>query len=182
LSAQRKPKFDARPTKAEIVSAVGELGILDFFPKEDCEREAVMKLIERMVESKRQLDWLIATMIDRVGKWKGPKEFRGIFCTRFKPADGVEVDCRETVGFTPGELESGSIAKHEELKGLAGGAEALRLDGPAGQELIVASLAKDLDLELATNRRIVTNSPRRRVTEEQFQRTHELLQKLDGGV
>ena len=56
-------------------------------------------------------------MIDRVGEWKGPKELRGIFCTRFKPRDGIE-ELSQTSGFTPEDSEMASIWESAERKRL----------------------------------------------------------------
>jgi hypothetical protein len=104
-----------RPTKDQITNAVAALGALSFFPSDAPARAAIMQLIERMVYTKEQLDWLVTTMIDRVGEWKNPKEMRGVFCSRFKPADGIETDCVATVGFTPNELAMPVLSSHEDV-------------------------------------------------------------------
>ena len=82
-----------RPSPRELTEAVKQLGILRYFPNEPGSREAVMELLERMVESPEALRWLVRAMIDEVGEWRGPKELRGVYCTRFNPADGVEAWC-----------------------------------------------------------------------------------------
>jgi hypothetical protein len=43
------------------------------------------------------------------------KEMRGVFCSRFKPADGIETDCAATVGFTPNELAMPALSAHEDV-------------------------------------------------------------------
>jgi hypothetical protein len=77
--------------KQHIVKAVDMLACLKYFPAEAGAREAIMLLFERMISIPEQIEWLVRTMIDEVGEWPGPKEVRGIFCSRFKPKDGVEV-------------------------------------------------------------------------------------------
>lgn len=91
--------------KRRIAAAVEKLGALRYFPPAEGAHRAVMELLYRMVETPDQLDWLVVTMIDRVGEWKGTAELRGVYCTRFKPLDGVEGVCGETPGFTATELE-----------------------------------------------------------------------------
>jgi hypothetical protein len=112
-----------------IKKAVGELGILKYFPSDAASKAGVMELLERMVATPEQLAWLVRTMVDQVGEWKGPKELRGVFCTRFNPADGVDVDCLETVGFTPEALEGRGQAEHEYAK-LQGAGASLHLLQP----------------------------------------------------
>jgi len=82
-----------RPTPQEFAYAAEELSILRFFPATTGAREAVMELLERMVATRDQLNWLVRTMIDEVGEWQGPRELRGVFCTRYRPADGIEAWC-----------------------------------------------------------------------------------------
>jgi len=111
-----------KPTKKQIVDAVGELGMLKYFPTDDPARKGVMRLLERMVRTSEQLDWLVRTVVDHVGEWHGPKELRGVFCTQFLPADGQDEDCLVTPGFTPDALEGRSAYEHEEHKFLGAGA------------------------------------------------------------
>ena len=91
--------------KRRIAQGVEKLGALRYFPPAEGAHKAVMELLYRMIETPEQLDWLVVTMIDRVGEWKGTAELRGVYCTRFKPLDGVEGICSETPGFTAPELE-----------------------------------------------------------------------------
>jgi hypothetical protein len=78
----------------------------------------------RMVEHGRtdQLAWLVRTMVDKIGVWNGPVELRGLFCTRFKPADGIKANCTATMGFTPSDLESRATS--------------LKLPAPEGRNLL----------------------------------------------
>lgn len=92
-----------------IVSAVESLGCLAMFPSSPAAREEIMRLIERIVAEHEQLDWLVRTMIDQVGTWHGPAELRAVFCTRFRPADGVE-KYSALPGFTAGDIEAENLA------------------------------------------------------------------------
>lgn len=97
--------------KQRISQAVEDLGSLKFFPPAAGAKHGVMELLYRMVETPAQLNWLVRTMVDRVGQWHGTLEVRGVYCTRFKPKDGIEATCSMSMGFTPEELET---AGHQE--------------------------------------------------------------------
>lgn len=107
-----------KPTKLDISRAVERMSLLRFFPGSEGAQAEIMRLLERLVSTKPQLDWLVTTMIDRVGEWKGPTELRGVLCSRFTPADGIEMDCRDTFGFRPVDFEERSLLGHEQLKAL----------------------------------------------------------------
>lgn len=100
-----------KPTNSEIKIAVAKLSVLRFFPAESVARAAVMDLLSRMVEKKEHLDWLVVIMIDQVGEWHGPKELRGVLCTRYKPMDGIDVYC-SIPGFTAADSEAKSAQKY----------------------------------------------------------------------
>lgn len=106
-----------KPTKNDIIQAVRRMHALAMFPNDQHAREEIMRIIERMVGTKEQLDWLVSSMIDRVGEWKGPREMRGIFCTRFKPLDGIE-SYASAAGFTPADSESLCLVAHSGYKRL----------------------------------------------------------------
>lgn len=99
---------------ARIGQTVGHWGCLKFFPTDQSAREGIIYFLERMVSEEYQLRWLENTMIDQVGIWNGPQELRGVFCTRFKPKDGIEANCATTVGFTPLDQEQRYIEQHRE--------------------------------------------------------------------
>lgn len=106
-----------RPSPRELTEAVKQFGILRYFPNEPGSREAVMELLERMVESSESLRWLVRTMIDEIGEWKGPMELRGVYCSRFHPMDGVEAWC-SSGKFSAEAMESRAAiesAKYREL-------------------------------------------------------------------
>lgn len=98
----------------QIALAVQRLAILKYFPSGDIVQEEIMSLFERMVDKPERLDWLVSVLIDQVGEWPGPKEVRAIYCTRFKPADGVEA-WSNLPGFTAMDSESLSYERHGQL-------------------------------------------------------------------
>jgi hypothetical protein len=125
-----------KPTKPEIAAAVGSLGgVVKFFPTSDSDRKEIMKFVERLVGTKKQLDWLIETVINNCDEWPGAKELRGIFCTRFKPADGIEGDSAIS-GFTP---DDGERKFAEQTTKALNGSEQKLLTGTVSPEELAAS-------------------------------------------
>lgn len=95
----------------DVVRAWTEL--IPFFPKEILAQQIVCEELERFVSTKEQLDWL-GSMVCRVFRAWSPEQgnlpnIRGLFCTRFKPADGLETLCTAP-GFTPEAMEAAGRA------------------------------------------------------------------------
>ena len=101
----------------DLRDANARLKMLAYYPTDPEAQAAVMELLAKMVPSREALTWLVDTIINRVGQWKGPSELRGVLCWRFAPADGVEVDS-SIVGFRPEDGERLSIEQHEEIRQL----------------------------------------------------------------
>jgi hypothetical protein len=93
-----------RPTTEQLAGAVSELGSIPFFPTDSGAQLAIMVQLELFVSSAHQLRWLITAAVAGMRKWEGVPELRGLYCTRFKPADGKEVSCR-LPGYTAEESE-----------------------------------------------------------------------------
>jgi hypothetical protein len=91
--------------------AMEALAVLQMFPAEKGARKQISKLLYRMVETEEQLDWLVGTMVDRVGVWHGPAELRGVYCTKYKPADGLEGICILSPGFTGADCEAAAAQR-----------------------------------------------------------------------
>jgi hypothetical protein len=95
-----------KPSPARIVQMVENLSAMKFFPATDSAKRVIMELIERMVGTEKQLAWLEGELINRVGEWPGPAELRALFCTRYRPADGIAGKDCAIPGYTPGDYES----------------------------------------------------------------------------
>lgn len=105
-------------TKADLMAANAKFKMLQFYPTDGEAQGAVMELLAQMVPSKAALDWLVSTLVNRIGRWPGPAEVRGLLCWKFPPADGINVQC-SLPGFTPEDGERLSLQHHEEAKQLA---------------------------------------------------------------
>ena len=121
----------------DVQLATRRLAVLRFWPADEIARAEIGRRLVRMVPSKAALDWLVDTMIDRVGEWRGIVELRGVLCARYRPADGIEAECIDTPGFTPADGEARFYAleaSRQEQKRLApeSAAMARRLTGGEG--------------------------------------------------
>jgi hypothetical protein len=100
-------------TKRDLEEAVSDLGMLPFFPRESA--ASVMMLLAKLCNNRQQLRWLIDEVVNKIGTWPGPKELRGIFCTKFDPADGVDA-WSEIPGYRASDGEARSLEAHEQIK------------------------------------------------------------------
>jgi len=80
-------------SKEDALLAAGhlsELTQLNFFPADEDGRTAVFLLVNQLVSSVDQVEWLVRRLLALFDKWPGPATVRAVFCTRYRPADGVE--------------------------------------------------------------------------------------------
>ena len=66
------------------------LTALRFFPADPSGRAEIMLLIARIATKENQVQWIVQRMLGLCDDWPGPKTLRQIFCSHFKPADGIE--------------------------------------------------------------------------------------------
>lgn len=109
----REEKF----TIDDLEIACNDLSMLAFFPHEA--RASVMTLLRTMCPHRRALKWLVAETVNHVGKWPGPAELRGLLCTRFDAADGIDHWCT-LPGYTAEEQEAKHLERHAQLTGAEG--------------------------------------------------------------
>lgn len=86
------------------------VGKVRFFPNDT---EVIMSIssdVIRFADQPERLQLLVNAFIDEIGEWHGIKEFRGVWCTRWKPADGIETS--STIpGFREADSESGTSSR-----------------------------------------------------------------------
>lgn len=100
-------------TTSELQAAVDACKLLRYFPGDAGGQTEAMRLLAKMVPHYEALRWLVDTLINSVNDWPGPVEVRGLLCTRYKPADGVERDC-SIPGFRPSDFEAREIEATDE--------------------------------------------------------------------
>lgn len=79
-------------TPAIALEAVASLAALRFFPPDPPARAALADELLRMCRSEDQAAWVVRRVLRLYNEWPGPMELRAVFCSRFKPADGVEAN------------------------------------------------------------------------------------------
>ncbi len=120
-----------KPTVKDFLKSVAMMASsIPFFPSDEIGQLVVVRMMERFVNTKDELDWLADTACGSIRDWQrggGIPELRGLFCTRFKPADGI-MTYSVTPGYRTEDLEADFFAKereenerrYEEYKRLAG--------------------------------------------------------------
>jgi len=71
-------------------AAVSKLALMAFFPGDPDIRAALVWALLEMVETEEQLDWLVRRALRLYGKWPGIAELRALYCSHWKPKDGLE--------------------------------------------------------------------------------------------
>lgn len=94
-----------RPTLEQITAAVLVMAeMIPFFPTSKAGQMIVIRALESFVSTDQQLAWLTDRAVNHMRKFNLP-ELRGLFCTRWKPADGVQ-EFSTLPGFTTADLEA----------------------------------------------------------------------------
>lgn len=83
------------PMQNAALNAVAAFGMLRFFPSDEITRATLAELIERMANKPHEIQWLVQKVLANYDEWPGPQHLRAIFCTRYRPADGIERDLME---------------------------------------------------------------------------------------
>jgi hypothetical protein len=137
-----------KPTRVDITKAMAILSGIQNFPTQDIHQELVRDCIAEMVGELHQLEWVTRIAYKTMRWWSLP-EFRGLFCSRFKPADGIW-EAATTPGFTPDEAMGASERAYLERESkeydrkLAAWKEEAKLLGPGEPEPFELPAAKPL--------------------------------------
>ena len=75
----------------KVMRLIGRLaGTLKFFPSDPDARFGIAQEIADMAANEEQVTWLVGRLPKLFTEWPGLLEVRAVFCTRYKPQDGVE--------------------------------------------------------------------------------------------
>lgn len=77
-------------TPETAAAAVSRLGLMAFFPGDPDIRAALVSVFMEMVDTDEQAAWLAARALQLYSRWPGVAEIRALYCSRWKPKDGVE--------------------------------------------------------------------------------------------
>ncbi len=90
-------------SKQDLMQAAAELATIPFFPAEA--QLVVMQQLARMCPHKQALRFVVDTAVARCKRWPGISELRGLLCSRYNAADGIDEPSCSIRGFTPEECE-----------------------------------------------------------------------------
>jgi hypothetical protein len=74
----------------EAVVVRDQFSLMKFFPSDPGAKAALSRLLQRMCGSFVEAQWLVDTALDVYSDWPGTSELRALYCSRFKPTDGIE--------------------------------------------------------------------------------------------
>lgn len=123
--AQNRVKF----SELELFRAVDSLATLPFFPQDS--RGAVMEFVAQICPHREALEWLISRAVE-LDKWPGLGEIRGLLCTKWDAADGIDRYC-SLPGYSGGECESRHLEQHLQVTGKSVGYESAGPGSPAAR-------------------------------------------------
>jgi len=71
-------------------TAIGLLKSMPSFPADPMVRQAVSDDVLELVRDEHELLWLVRRVTQLYGEWPGLSEVRAVYCSKYKPRDGVE--------------------------------------------------------------------------------------------
>lgn len=77
-------------SEKNLVVAAGRLMLMPFFPFDPLTKMGLLDELTRIVETDEQLEWLVTVTLVKYRQWPGAGLLRALYCTRFKPLDGIE--------------------------------------------------------------------------------------------
>lgn len=101
-------------TQEDLDTAVERMSLMEFFPHDS--KGALKAELAAMCPSAEALRWLTTALISGASKWPGIAEVRGLLCSRFDAADGIDRARCSIPGHTAGEAEARFLAGHNERK------------------------------------------------------------------
>ncbi len=73
-----------------VLELILEMGTLKFFPTIPNAHFALARMACEVASNEDQVRWWVKRMTTLYSEWPGPREFRAVFCAKFKPRDGIE--------------------------------------------------------------------------------------------
>ena len=77
-------------TPETATAAVAKMALMAFFPGDADVRAALVSVFMEMIDTDEQLDWLVNRALRLYARWPGVAEIRALYCSRWKPKDGME--------------------------------------------------------------------------------------------
>lgn len=110
-----------------ITEIVAKMGAMKFFPGDVDSRLAIAEALASMAATEDQARWVVKRALAIYPEWPGLHELRACFCSKFKPADGIEVYSTVFVEGIPAERESFAALNPPPVQQLSAGESVLLL-------------------------------------------------------
>lgn len=105
----------------QVMQLIGKWGgTLKYFPSDPHARTGIAEEIAEMASDIEQVRWLVQRVPKLHSDWPAMREVRAVFCSKFKPKDGIEVYSQVYVDGIPSEKPAQALLAAPELKRLAG--------------------------------------------------------------
>lgn len=100
--------------QARILEA---LMTIPYYPRE--QHALILEQVYKFARSAQDanLEKFVDDAVQAMRQWSGVGELRGLWCNRYKPADGVEA-CSTLPGHSPADIENERLLAHHEVKAL----------------------------------------------------------------
>lgn len=73
-----------------VMRIIANLAAMKFFPSDVDARIAIAEQFAAFAETEEQVQWTVKRAMALCLEWPGVHELRAIYCSRWKPADGIE--------------------------------------------------------------------------------------------
>lgn len=114
-------------TVDEIVPIANGMAAMKFYPGDIDARIAIAEELAYMAKNEEQIRFVVRRALGLYSEWPGIREIRALFCSRYRPADGVE--CGSTVyldgipadifrPWSPGEFRELSPSEMRQIPGV----------------------------------------------------------------
>jgi hypothetical protein len=153
-------------TPEEAMGAVGLLSSLKYFPAQGPAWVGIADVLTRLVSTTERLDWLVRELLNQVSEWPGLKEIRGLYCTKYTPADGIEAKTCCLPGYTAEDCAAAAsyaLPAAPRTKALLKAGEVAELIGEQWQSIEICEVDPPSRAEEKLNRDLKHEDARKRL-------------------
>jgi len=86
-----------------IMKAIASLKLMKFFPGDEDACLALADDLAAMATTEEQIEWTVRRVRNLYSEWPGIHEVRAVFCSRFKPRDGINAYSAQFIDGVPPE-------------------------------------------------------------------------------
>ncbi len=89
----------------EVTMVVESMTAIPYFPSEPAARALIGNELQRMCGSMEQAMWLVRRLTQLYSHWPGLVETRAVYCSKYRPCDGIEADSAVYLDGVPSEKQ-----------------------------------------------------------------------------